>query len=138
MASGRLCDRGGARARLDLKQRIFAAARQDRDSGRDPRHQHLVAVGHRDLGRHQPANQGRGALLQPGPGDELVEVIKTVVTDPEVVADVEALARRLGKAPVVISDRAGFIANALLFGYLNHAVSMFESATRPARTSTPR
>ena len=31
-----------------------------------------------------------------------------------------------------MGDKAGFIANALLFGYLNHAVSMFESnyATR--------
>src|SRR5207302_299817 len=33
---------------------------------------------------------------------------------------------------VVIGDRAGFIANALLFGYLNHAVEMYEQryATR--------
>ena len=33
---------------------------------------------------------------------------------------------------MVIGDKAGFIANALLFGYLNHAVSMYESryATR--------
>jgi 3-hydroxybutyryl-CoA dehydrogenase len=33
---------------------------------------------------------------------------------------------------VVVGDKAGFIANALLFGYLNHAASMFEShyATR--------
>ncbi len=38
----------------------------------------------------------------------------------------------LGKTDVTIGDRAGFIANALLFGYLNHAVSLFEShyATR--------
>jgi 3-hydroxybutyryl-CoA dehydrogenase len=38
----------------------------------------------------------------------------------------------LGKKPVVVGDKAGFIANALLFGYLNHAVSMYESkyATR--------
>jgi 3-hydroxybutyryl-CoA dehydrogenase len=45
---------------------------------------------------------------------------------------VSALAQRLGKSPVVAQDRAGFIANALLFGYLNHAVSMFEQryATR--------
>jgi len=45
---------------------------------------------------------------------------------------VEAFARKLGKEPVVIGDRAGFIANALLFGYLNHAVSMYEAkyATR--------
>jgi 3-hydroxybutyryl-CoA dehydrogenase len=48
------------------------------------------------------------------------------------VSDVEALAQRLGKMPVVVADKAGFIANALLFGYLNHAVSLFESryATR--------
>jgi 3-hydroxybutyryl-CoA dehydrogenase len=49
-----------------------------------------------------------------------------------VVEDVLALARKLDKVPVVAADRAGFIANALLFGYLNHAVSMVESryATR--------
>ena len=32
----------------------------------------------------------------------------------------------LGKNPVVCGDKAGFIANTLLFGYLNHAVSMYE------------
>ncbi|HPZ69828.1 MAG TPA: 3-hydroxyacyl-CoA dehydrogenase family protein, partial [Dermatophilaceae bacterium] len=38
----------------------------------------------------------------------------------------------LDKKPVVVGDKAGFIANALLFGYLNHAVSMYEQkyATR--------
>jgi 3-hydroxybutyryl-CoA dehydrogenase len=63
---------------------------------------------------------------------KLVEIVRTVVTDPEVLADVEALAVRIGKAPVTIGDKAGFIANALLFGYLNHAASMFEAkyATR--------
>ncbi|MEO6083669.1 MAG: 3-hydroxybutyryl-CoA dehydrogenase [Umezawaea sp.] len=63
---------------------------------------------------------------------KLVEVIRSVVTEPDVVADVVALVERLGKSPVVIGDRAGFIANALLFGYLNHAVRMYESryATR--------
>ena len=38
-----------------------------------------------------------------------------------------SFARRLGKQPVVVGDKAGFIANALLFGYLNHAVSMYET-----------
>jgi 3-hydroxybutyryl-CoA dehydrogenase len=33
----------------------------------------------------------------------------------------------LGKEPVVVGDRAGFIANALLFGYLNHAATMYEA-----------
>ena len=71
-------------------------------------------------------------FFNPAPVLKLVEVVRTVVTEPEVVEDVQALAGRLGKVPVVIGDKAGFIANALLFGYLNHAVSMYESryATR--------
>ncbi|MEU2351226.1 3-hydroxybutyryl-CoA dehydrogenase [Modestobacter sp. NPDC049651] len=66
-------------------------------------------------------------FFNPAPVMELVEVVRTVVTEPSVVADVEALAARLGKVDVTIGDRAGFVANALLFGYLNHAVAMFES-----------
>ena len=58
---------------------------------------------------------------------KLVEVVKTVVTADEVVSDVEALCARLDKVDVTINDRAGFIANGLLFGYLNHAVSMYEA-----------
>jgi len=71
-------------------------------------------------------------FFNPAPVLKFVEIVRTVVTEPDVVADVEAFARSLGKEPVVIGDRAGFIANALLFGYLNHAVSMYESryATR--------
>jgi 3-hydroxybutyryl-CoA dehydrogenase len=71
-------------------------------------------------------------FFNPAPVLKLVEIVRTVVTEPDVVTDVEAFARSLGKEPVVIGDRAGFIANALLFGYLNHAVSMYESryATR--------
>ena len=66
-------------------------------------------------------------FFNPAPVLRFVEVIRTVVTEEAVVEDVKALAERLGKMPVVVGDKAGFIANALLFGYLNHAVSMFES-----------
>ncbi|GAB3564659.1 3-hydroxybutyryl-CoA dehydrogenase [Amycolatopsis endophytica] len=71
-------------------------------------------------------------FFNPAPVLKLVEIVRTVVTEPDVIADVTAFAERLGKTPVVIGDRAGFIANALLFGYLNHAVRMFEQryATR--------
>ncbi|MEJ3747194.1 3-hydroxybutyryl-CoA dehydrogenase [Actinomycetes bacterium KLBMP 9797] len=71
-------------------------------------------------------------FFNPAPVMKLVEIVRTVVTAPDVVADVEALCGRLGKVDVTISDRAGFIANALLFGYLNHAVALYESkyATR--------
>ena len=71
-------------------------------------------------------------FFNPAPVQQFVEVIRTVVTEPDVVEDVQDLARALGKNPVTAGDRAGFIANALLFGYLNHAVSMYEQryATR--------
>jgi 3-hydroxybutyryl-CoA dehydrogenase len=66
-------------------------------------------------------------FFNPAPVMKLVEVVRTVVTEPSVVEDVEALAERLGKVDVTIGDKAGFIANALLFGYLNHAVAMYEN-----------
>jgi 3-hydroxybutyryl-CoA dehydrogenase len=71
-------------------------------------------------------------FFNPAPIMKLVEVVRTVVTADDVVADVAALCARLGKVGVGITDRAGFIANYLLFGYLNHAVAMLESryATR--------
>jgi 3-hydroxybutyryl-CoA dehydrogenase len=65
-------------------------------------------------------------FFNPAPVQSFVEVVQTVVSDPAVVDDVVGLARRLGKEPVVVGDQAGFIANALLFGYLNHAVTMYE------------
>ncbi|GAA1478807.1 3-hydroxybutyryl-CoA dehydrogenase [Nocardioides aestuarii] len=71
-------------------------------------------------------------FFNPAPVQNLVEVIRTVVTEPQVLEDVQGVLARLGKSPVVCGDKAGFIANTLLFGYLNHAVSMYENkyATR--------
>ncbi|HEX8080097.1 MAG TPA: 3-hydroxybutyryl-CoA dehydrogenase [Jatrophihabitans sp.] len=64
-------------------------------------------------------------FFNPAPVMKLVEVVRSVVTDPDVVADIEAFVASLGKTDVTIGDRAGFIANALLFGYLNHAAAMY-------------
>ncbi len=71
-------------------------------------------------------------FFNPAPVLKFVEIVRTVVSAPDVVDEVKAVAERLGKMPVVVGDKAGFIANALLFGYLNHAASMFETkyATR--------
>ena len=65
--------------------------------------------------------------FNPAPVMQLVEVVKTVVTDPSVVEDIEALVAKVGKSDVTVGDRAGFIANALLFGYLNNALRMYEA-----------
>jgi 3-hydroxybutyryl-CoA dehydrogenase len=65
-------------------------------------------------------------FFNPAPVQNLVEVVRTVVTEPDVLDDVAGLVRAVGKNPVVCGDKAGFIANTLLFGYLNHAVAMYE------------
>ncbi|MCK9875870.1 3-hydroxyacyl-CoA dehydrogenase NAD-binding domain-containing protein [Frankia sp. Ag45/Mut15] len=65
--------------------------------------------------------------FNPAPVMRLVEVVRTVVTDPDALAMVVEVAEAAGKTPVVTADRAGFIANALLFGYLNDAVRMAEA-----------
>lgn len=77
------------------------------------------------------ANSSPGRVIgvhffNPAPVQNLVEIIKTVVTEPAVLDDVKGLVEQVGKSPVVCGDKAGFIANTLLFGYLNHAASMFE------------
>ena len=71
-------------------------------------------------------------FFNPAPVQNFVEIVRTVVTEPSVLDDVRNLVGQLGKNPVVCGDKAGFIANTLLFGYLNHAVSFFEGhyATR--------
>jgi len=66
-------------------------------------------------------------FFNPAPVQKLVEVIGTVVTDPSVLDEVKDFAHQIGKTAVVVGDKAGFIANALLFGYLNHAAAMFET-----------
>jgi 3-hydroxybutyryl-CoA dehydrogenase len=81
---------------------------------------------------HHPGRVVGVHFFNPAPVQQLVEVIRTVVTEPDVLEDVAKVARSLDKIPVICGDKAGFIANALLFGYLNHAVTMYESryATR--------
>ncbi|MEU9122264.1 3-hydroxybutyryl-CoA dehydrogenase [Streptomyces sp. NPDC048506] len=71
-------------------------------------------------------------FFNPAPAMKLVEVVSSVLTAPAVVAAVTELARDLGKDPIALGDRPGFVADGLLFGYLNQAAAMYESkyATR--------
>jgi 3-hydroxybutyryl-CoA dehydrogenase len=68
-------------------------------------------------------------FFNPAPAMSLVEVVRTLLTSDETVAEAVAFAEACGKGPVVVEDRAGFIVNALLFPYLNNAVRMLENRT---------
>jgi 3-hydroxybutyryl-CoA dehydrogenase len=65
-------------------------------------------------------------FFNPAMVQKFVEIVGTVTTDQEVIDACVEFARALGKEPVLVTDRAGFIANSLLFGYLNQAVAMYE------------
>ena len=71
-------------------------------------------------------------FFNPAPMMKLVEVVPTLLTDEDITEGSRKLCEQLGKTPVVAKDRAGFIVNALLFPYLNHAARMLEAgyATR--------
>ncbi|TDU75128.1 3-hydroxyacyl-CoA dehydrogenase [Streptomyces sp. KS 21] len=66
-------------------------------------------------------------FFNPAPAMKLVEVVSSVLTAPTAVEAVTVLARELGKEPVSVGDRPGFVADGLLFGYLNQAAAMYES-----------
>ncbi|MFD9811764.1 3-hydroxyacyl-CoA dehydrogenase family protein [Streptomyces sp. NPDC059080] len=66
-------------------------------------------------------------FFNPAPAMKLVEVVSSVLTSPTAVAAVTQLARDLGKDPIAVGDRPGFVADGLLFGYLNQAAAMYES-----------
>ncbi|MFE4798522.1 3-hydroxyacyl-CoA dehydrogenase family protein [Streptomyces sp. NPDC056708] len=66
-------------------------------------------------------------FFNPAPAMKLVEVVSSVLTAPPAVEAVTALARSLGKEPVAVGDRPGFVADGLLFGYLNQAAAMYEA-----------
>lgn len=65
-------------------------------------------------------------FFNPVPVMKLVEVIRTIASDAKVYEEVVSFAKRLGKTPVLTSDRGGFIVNRLLVPYLLDAIRALE------------
>ena len=58
---------------------------------------------------------------------KLVEVIPTDTTNAAVTADLVAFVEKIGKTPVLVKDKTGFIVNRLLTPYMCDAIRAFES-----------
>lgn len=65
-------------------------------------------------------------FFNPVPVMKLVEVVRTVATEPGVYEAAFAFARSLGKEPVACKDDSGFIVNLLLIPFLLDAVRALE------------
>jgi 3-hydroxybutyryl-CoA dehydrogenase len=65
-------------------------------------------------------------FFNPVPVMKLVEVIRTILTDPAVFQEAVEFARQIGKVPVQTSDRTGFIVNRLLVPYMLDSIRVLE------------
>lgn len=65
-------------------------------------------------------------FFNPVPVMKLVEVVRTLMTDEGVLAEVTAWCRAVGKTPVACKDNSGFIVNRLLVPYLLDAIRALE------------
>jgi 3-hydroxybutyryl-CoA dehydrogenase len=74
-------------------------------------------------------------FFNPVPKMALVEIIATVTTDDDTRDTVEHLVRdQLGKTPLLLMDRPGFVVNALLIPFLLSAARMLDSGYASAQT----
>jgi 3-hydroxyacyl-CoA dehydrogenase/enoyl-CoA hydratase/3-hydroxybutyryl-CoA epimerase/3-hydroxyacyl-CoA dehydrogenase/enoyl-CoA hydratase/3-hydroxybutyryl-CoA epimerase/enoyl-CoA isomerase len=62
---------------------------------------------------------------------QLVEVIRGERTSDTTVATLVALAKRIGKTPIVVRDCPGFLVNRILFPYMNEAMLLLEEGAGP-------
>ena len=65
-------------------------------------------------------------FFNPVPVMKLVEVVRTILTDPEVFREATEFGRQIGKVPVQTSDRTGFIVNRLLVPYMLDSIRALE------------
>jgi 3-hydroxybutyryl-CoA dehydrogenase len=61
-------------------------------------------------------------FMNPVPMMVLVEIIKGLDTSDETYSEVEALAKAMGKTPVLVNDSPGFVSNRVLMPMINEAV----------------
>ena len=62
---------------------------------------------------------------------QLVEVIRGEKTSDATVVTLVALAKRIGKTPIVVRDCPGFLVNRILFPYLNESLVLLQEGASP-------
>ena len=112
---------------LDLKKQVFARLDEVLDE------EALLATNTSSLpvidmavATKRPSRVIGFHFFNPAQVMKLVELVHTVTTEDDVLEAASAFAEKLGKTPVACRDRAGFIANLLLFPYLNAAAKMYD------------
>jgi 3-hydroxyacyl-CoA dehydrogenase/enoyl-CoA hydratase/3-hydroxybutyryl-CoA epimerase/3-hydroxyacyl-CoA dehydrogenase/enoyl-CoA hydratase/3-hydroxybutyryl-CoA epimerase/enoyl-CoA isomerase len=80
---------------------------------------------------NKPENFAGMHFFNPVDRMQLVEVIRGEKTSDTTTATLVALAKRIGKTPIVVRDCPGFLVNRILFPYMNEAMALLEEGAEP-------
>jgi 3-hydroxybutyryl-CoA dehydrogenase len=108
--------------RLDLKKSVFQMLDQKLPPGAVlATNTSSISVTELAAATRRPARFVGMHFMNPVPIMQLVEVVRGLETSDATVAETVELARALGKVPVVVADRPGFVSNRVLMPMINEA-----------------
>jgi 3-hydroxyacyl-CoA dehydrogenase/enoyl-CoA hydratase/3-hydroxybutyryl-CoA epimerase/3-hydroxyacyl-CoA dehydrogenase/enoyl-CoA hydratase/3-hydroxybutyryl-CoA epimerase/enoyl-CoA isomerase len=90
-----------------------------------------ISITRMALAAPNPAQFAGMHFFNPVDRMQLVEVIRGEKTSDETVATLVALAKKIGKTPIVVKDCPGFLVNRILFPYLNESLVLLEEGASP-------
>lgn len=111
--------------RMDVKQSVFASADELL-----PMHAVLasntsaLSIDEMAAATKRPERVGGLHFFNPVHKMPLVEVVRAPDTSEETIAVLVALAKKLGKTPIVVRQSPGFLVNRILFPYLDEGVRL--------------
>jgi 3-hydroxyacyl-CoA dehydrogenase / enoyl-CoA hydratase / 3-hydroxybutyryl-CoA epimerase / enoyl-CoA isomerase len=79
----------------------------------------------------KPENFAGMHFFNPVDRMQLVEVIRGEKTSDVTTVTLVALARKIGKTPIVVRDCPGFLVNRILFPYINESLALLEEGADP-------
>jgi 3-hydroxyacyl-CoA dehydrogenase/enoyl-CoA hydratase/3-hydroxybutyryl-CoA epimerase/3-hydroxyacyl-CoA dehydrogenase/enoyl-CoA hydratase/3-hydroxybutyryl-CoA epimerase/enoyl-CoA isomerase len=79
----------------------------------------------------RPENFAGMHFFNPVDRMQLVEVIRGEKTSDQTAVTLVALAKRIGKIPIVVRDCPGFLVNRILFPYINESLVLLEEGANP-------
>jgi 3-hydroxyacyl-CoA dehydrogenase/enoyl-CoA hydratase/3-hydroxybutyryl-CoA epimerase len=112
---------------LDIKRRVFAELEvRMRDDALLATNTSSLSVNALANGLEHPERFCGFHFFNPVHRMPLVEVVRGAKTGDAALVTAVALARRLGKTPVVVNDAPGFVVNRILMPYLREAMHLLE------------
>lgn len=116
---------------LDVKRRVFAELEvRLGDAAILATNTSSLSVDRLAEGLARPERLCGFHLFNPVHRMPLVEVVRGSRTSDQTLVSAVALARRLGKTPVVVSDSPGFVVNRILMPYLSEAMALLTEGYR--------